>query len=199
MILSFEVASCLLMVIKNRALANQKSKPQDQNSSSLSGVPSGSATMKVIHSLESNQELSWFRLTQRVNIPLIGRALLSQPNFKQEKTKRVNSYIYTVVIFFFSFFFFFTTGFQVQAIMMKNLLATVQGKQNILMQKHFQLPQIPLLSANFSSLYLNLKIHVILVLRVRGSSEYRDPVARVSTKVALRVLMLRTQPFAPQA
>lgn len=38
---------------------------------------------------------------------------------------------------------------------MKNLLATVQKKQNILMQKHFQLPQVPLLSANFRKFSLS--------------------------------------------
>lgn len=42
---------------------------------------------------------------------------------------------------------------------MKSLLATVQRTQNILMQKHFQLPQILLLSANFSKFSLSqLKI-----------------------------------------
>ena len=73
-------------------------------------------------------------------------ALFSQPNFKQEKIKRVNSYIYSVVTFF------LTTGFEMQA-SIECLWATVQGKQNILIQEHFQLSQIPLQPSSESSLF----------------------------------------------
>lgn len=69
---------------------------------------------------------------------------------------------------------------------MKRLLATVQGKQNSLLQKHF--PKLHFFqSVPENSLYLNLKIHVILVilvLNVRGSSKYRIPVARINTKIS---------------
>lgn len=66
---------------------------------------------------------------------------------------------------------------------MKRLLATVQGKQNSLLQKHF--PKLHFFqSVSENSLYLNLKIHVILVLNVRGSSKYRIPVARINTKIS---------------
>lgn len=68
----------------------------------------------------------------------------------------------------------------------KSLLATVQGKQIILMQKHFQLSQN--LFQPISELYLNLEIQVTLV-NVRGSSEYRNPEIRFSTKVVLSVFM----------
>lgn len=78
-----------------------------------------------------------------------------------------------------------TIRFEVQAII-KSLLATVQGKQIILMQRHFQLSQNPF--QPISELYLNLEIQVILV-NVRGSWEYRTPEIRFSTKVVLSVFM----------
>lgn len=49
----------------------------------------------------------------------------------------------------------------------KSLLATVQGKQNILRQKYFQLSQTPLLSANFRKFSSQFENYVILVLNLK--------------------------------
>lgn len=67
-----------------------------------------------------------------------------------------------------------------QAIM-KSFLATVQRKQNILMQKYFQLSQIPFQSISQHSPYLNLKVHVILVFDVRRSLQQGSPTSGLST------------------
>lgn len=48
-----------------------------------------------------------------------------------------------------------------------SLLATAEGKQNILTQKHLQLSLIPLQPISENSLYLNLKGPVMLVVNVR--------------------------------
>lgn len=130
-----------------------------------------------------NREFSFLgrnRLTRRVNIPLRVRALFPHPNFNREdQSKQVHLHYCHLGVEG-------TIGFEMQAII-KSLLATVQGKQAILMQKHFQLSQNPF--QPISELYLNLEIHVILVVNVRGSSEYRTPEIRFSTKVVWSVFM----------
>lgn len=67
---------------------------------------------------------------------------------------------------------------------MKSLLATVQRTKNILMQKHFQLPQILLLSANFSKFSLSqLKNSCYSCFKCpEPLQSNRIPVARVSTQ-----------------
>lgn len=113
------------------------------------------------------------RVTPRL-LPLRVRALFLHPNFNREdQSKQVHLHYCHLGVGG-------TIGFEMQAII-KSLLAIVEGKQTILMQKHFQLSQNPF--QPISELYLNLEIHVILVVNVRGSSEYRTPEIRFSTKV----------------